>query len=75
MVVNCVSLFCSLWREAKKYNFRNVRIWLSPLNCLLDAKCSTIKFSLQERHDLYTSLYTIKWFLQCFLDRVSSFLF
>ncbi|XP_012946676.1 USP6 N-terminal-like protein [Aplysia californica] len=24
-----------------------------------------------ERHEMYPTLYTIKWFLQCFLDRVS----
>jgi len=26
----------------------------------------------QDKNDMYSSLYTIKWFMQCFLDRVSS---
>ena len=31
----------------------------------------TVQFiCLQDRNDIYTSLYTIKWYLQCFLDRV-----
>lgn len=25
---------------------------------------------LQDKNDMYASLYTIKWFMQCFLDRV-----
>ena len=27
--------------------------------------------AVQDKNDIYSSLYTIKWFMQCFLDRVS----
>lgn len=26
---------------------------------------------LQDKQEVFTSLYTMKWFFQCFLDRVS----
>ena len=29
--------------------------------------------SLQEKEGCHSSLYTLKWFMQCFLDRVSGF--
>ena len=34
-----------------------------------NCKCD---WSFQEKNDIYPSLYTIKWFLQCFLGRVSA---
>lgn len=28
--------------------------------------------ALQDKQEVFTSLYTMKWFFQCFLDRVST---
>lgn len=31
----------------------------------------SVCFALQDSQEVFTSLYTMKWFFQCFLDRVS----
>lgn len=33
---------------------------------------TSVGFYLQEKEGCHSSLYTLKWFMQCFLDRVCS---
>lgn len=45
---------------------------LIPQRWLLNPHSVTIFCLLQDNQEVFTSLYTMKWFFQCFLDRVSA---
>lgn len=43
---------------------------LNIVTLLLHMSSDCLHCLLQERNEILSSIYTIKWFLQCFLDRV-----
>lgn len=68
-VISNKSSSCLVW----------VGVCLIPQHCCKLSCCSVHwihllgSFMLQDSQEVFTSLYTMKWFFQCFLDRVSKF--
>ena len=46
--------------------WRGLLSWQPVMFAVFNVEC----LLFQTKHDIFASLYTIKWFLQCFLDRV-----